>query len=143
LDSSGGEPCPHLVDDAPRRRHQPEDDRRPPIDDGFAIHEDLVLTVIPPDRFHLDPQLTPDARRHTDGMEPRDSVRAITNGYSGHGNPRGGWQTDKFTSDHPDDPVAVYRNRTHTGLATSTFDPVGVRRPVSESTRKLRIESDR
>ena len=38
--------------------------------------------------------------------------------------------------------TAGYRNRTQTGLATSTDDPVGVRRPDSASTRKLTIVSD-
>jgi len=65
----GGEPRPYLVDNVPRRRHQAKNNHRAAIDDRFAIHEHLVLTIVPADRVHLYPQLTPEACRRTDGME--------------------------------------------------------------------------
>jgi hypothetical protein len=56
----------------------------PPVDDRFAIDEYLVLTVVSPDRVHLDAEFTTEACRHTDGVDARDSERAIANGYPGH-----------------------------------------------------------
>ena len=82
---SGRELRPHLVDDLPRRRHHPDDDQGSPIDDRFAVHENLVLTVVSPDGFHLNPELTAQARRHTDGVYARDSECAIANRYPSHG----------------------------------------------------------
>lgn len=34
---------------------------------------------------HIDLQRTPNERRHTDGMESRDSKRTVTDRHSGHG----------------------------------------------------------
>jgi len=52
---------------------------RSSIDNGFTVHQNLVLAIVPRDRVHLYPELTAEARRHTDGMDSRDSERAITN----------------------------------------------------------------
>ena len=81
---SAGELRPHLVDDLSRRRHHPDNDEFSAIDDGLAIHEDFVFTVAAPDRFHIDPELPAEARRHTGGMQSRHSERAIANRYPGH-----------------------------------------------------------
>ena len=38
------------------------------IDDGFAIHENFVLTVAATDRVHIHFEFTTEPCRHTDGM---------------------------------------------------------------------------
>jgi hypothetical protein len=74
---SSGEPRAHRVDDLLRGRHHPDDDEGSPIDNRFAIDENDVLSVMSSDRFHFDPELTAETRRHTDGMQARDSECAI------------------------------------------------------------------
>ena len=112
LGSSGREPQPHFFNDLPRRRHQPDDDLRSPVDNRLAVHENLVLAIASRDRIHLDPQLTAEARRHTDGMYSRDSERAITNRYSGHGSlPFGPHLLRNKLRDCP------FRNRDRSGTA--------------------------
>lgn len=112
LGSSGRELQPHFFHDLPRRRHQPDDDLRSPVDNRLAVHENLVLAIASRDRIHLDPQLTAEARRHTDGMYSRDSERAITNRYSGHGSlPFGPHLLRNKLRDCP------FRNRDRSGTA--------------------------
>ena len=79
---------------------QPEDDGRPAIDDGVAVDQNLVLAVVSPDRVHLDPKLTTEPCRHPDGMQARDSKRAIPYDYSSHGR-----FLDGSTERHPDSVV--------------------------------------
>jgi hypothetical protein len=62
----------------------PSTTKPPAIDNRLAIHENLVLTVVAADGLHLDPEFTTQASRHTDGMNARDSERAIANGDSSH-----------------------------------------------------------
>ena len=50
------------------RWHHTKSDPASAIDDGFAIHENFVLTVAATDRFHLDSEFTTESCRHTDGM---------------------------------------------------------------------------
>ena len=64
----GAEPGPYLVHDLSRRGHHPNSDQRSPIDDDFAVYENSILAVVPPDRFYFDRELTAETRRHTDGM---------------------------------------------------------------------------
>ena len=85
--ASGAEPRPYLVHDLSRGRHHPNSDQRSPIDDDFAVDENSILAVVPPDRFYFDRELTAEARRHTDGMYSRNSKRAVTNRHPGHGDP--------------------------------------------------------
>ena len=58
----------HLLNDPRGRWHHTKSDPASAIDDGFAIHENFVLTVAATDRFHLDSEFTTESCRHTDGM---------------------------------------------------------------------------
>ena len=49
------------------------------VDDGLTIHEHLVFAIGAVLHLDLDPQVTSQLRRHTGGVETRESVRAITN----------------------------------------------------------------
>ena len=68
LPSLSGEVRSHLLNDPRGRWHYTKNDPASAIDDGFAIHENFVLTVAATDRFHLDSEFTTEPCRHTDGM---------------------------------------------------------------------------
>ena len=80
----GGETRAHGLDNRTRRWHHPEDDERPSVDHDVAIDEHLVLAVASLDCLDLDSELSPQTRRHTDGMQTGDSERAVPNRYAGH-----------------------------------------------------------
>jgi hypothetical protein len=82
--SLSGEVRSHLLNDPRGRWHHTKSDPASAIDDGFAVHENFVLTVAATDLFHLDSEFTTEPCRHTDGMEARHSERAIPNRYSSH-----------------------------------------------------------
>jgi hypothetical protein len=54
------------------------------VDDGLTIHEHFVLAIATVDHVDINPQVTSQLRRHTDGMQTRQSVRAITNDNPDH-----------------------------------------------------------
>lgn len=66
--SLSGEVRSHLLNDPRGRWHHTKSHPASAIDDGFAIHENFVLTVAATDRFHLDSEFTTEPCRHTDGM---------------------------------------------------------------------------
>ena len=66
--SLSGEVRSHLLNDLRGRWHHPKSHPASAIDDGFAIHENLVLTVAATDSLHLDSEFATEPRRHTDGM---------------------------------------------------------------------------
>lgn len=81
---STGEPLPDVLDDLPRRRHHADHDERSRVERRFTIDEHRVFAVVSVDSVHLDPKLSTQPRRHTDGVNARDSKRTITNHYPGH-----------------------------------------------------------
>jgi hypothetical protein len=66
--SLSGEMRSHLLDDPRGRWHHAKSDPGSAVDDGFAIHENFILTVAATNRFHLDSEFTTEPCRHTDGM---------------------------------------------------------------------------
>jgi hypothetical protein len=66
--SLSGEVCSHLLNDHRGRWHHTNGDPASAIDDGFAIHENFILTPAATDPFHLDSEFTTEPCRHTDGM---------------------------------------------------------------------------
>jgi hypothetical protein len=54
------------------------------VDDGLTIHEHFVLRITAVDHVDINPQVTSQLRRHTDGVQTRQSVRAISNDNPGH-----------------------------------------------------------
>ena len=76
--------CANSLDNLSSGRYDAEYCESSPVDDGLAIHEDLVLTVSAMNHFDINPQVTSQLRRHTDGVQTRESVRAITNDNPGH-----------------------------------------------------------
>ena len=65
-------------------RHDAECRERSSVDDGLTIHEDFVFGI--GTMLHLDlyAQVTSQLRRHTDGVQTGQSIRAITNDDPGH-----------------------------------------------------------
>jgi hypothetical protein len=54
------------------------------VDDRPTIHQHLVLAVAAMDQVDIDSQVASQLRRHTGGVQTRQSVSAITNDNSGH-----------------------------------------------------------
>ena len=54
------------------------------VDHYFTVHEHLVLAVPSMDHIDIDRQITSELRRHTGGVQARQSIRTITNSNSGH-----------------------------------------------------------
>jgi len=77
--------CPHGLDDLSAGREDAHHPQRATVDEGLAVELDLELSVAPVDRLHLDAELATDPGRHTDGVQTRDSERAIADGDSCHG----------------------------------------------------------
>ena len=75
---------PHGLDNLPPGGDDPKRRERSAVDHGLTINEHLVLAVLTVDHVDLDPQVTPELRRHTDGVETRQSIGAVTNGNPGH-----------------------------------------------------------
>ena len=80
----GGEARAHGLDDLPRRWHHPEDDQRSSVDHDIAIDEHFVLAVASLDCLDIRSELSPQTRRHTDGMQAGDSERAISYRHARH-----------------------------------------------------------
>ena len=59
----------HGFDDLPSRWHHTDDDQRATIHRRLAVDEDLVLAVVPANQVDFRPELAPDPRRHTDGVQ--------------------------------------------------------------------------
>jgi hypothetical protein len=66
--SLSGEVRSHLLNDPRGRWQHTNSDPASAIDDGFAIHENFVLTPAATGRLHLDSEFTTEPCRHTDGM---------------------------------------------------------------------------
>jgi hypothetical protein len=75
------------LDDLSSGRHDAECCESSTVDDGLTIHEHFVLAVAAVDHVDIDPQVTSQLRRHTDGVQTRNSVSAITNDDPGHFEP--------------------------------------------------------
>ena len=59
------------------------------INDGLTIHEHFVFAIGAVLHLDFDPQVTSQLRRHTGGVQTRQSIRAVTNRNSGHWDLRG------------------------------------------------------
>ena len=78
------EMCANSLDNLSSGRYDAEYCESSTVDDGLAIHEDLVLTISAVNHVDINPQVTSQLRRHTDGVQTGQSVRAITNDNPGH-----------------------------------------------------------
>ena len=54
------------------------------VDHRLTIHEYPILAIASVDHVDIDPQVTSELRRHTDGVQTRQSICAITNDNPGH-----------------------------------------------------------
>jgi hypothetical protein len=52
---------------------------------GVTVDQDLVFAVTSVHGVYVNTEFSPEFRRHTDGVEPGQSVLAIANDYSRHG----------------------------------------------------------
>ena len=65
---------------------QDAEKREPPrIDNGPPIDEHLELAVSTALHLHVGAKLASQFRRHTDGVQSRHSIGAVTDGDTGHG----------------------------------------------------------
>lgn len=76
--------CSHGLDDFLSRGENAERRQGPCVDDALPVHQHLELTIMALDHLHLGSQLAAEPRRHTDGVEPGDSIGAVTNGDATH-----------------------------------------------------------
>src|SRR5574338_845873 len=81
---STGEPLADRLDNLARRWHHAKQDEWSAVEHRFTVHDDRILAVVSVDRIHLDPKLSTQPRRHTDGVKARDSERTVANRDSGH-----------------------------------------------------------
>ena len=54
------------------------------INHCLSVHDDLEFAVATTNHFNVARQLAPKLGRHTGGVQPRDSIRAIMNGDPAH-----------------------------------------------------------
>ena len=79
-----GEACANGLDNLSSRGHDAECRQSPTVDDGLTIYENLVLSISPVNHVDIDPQVASQLRRHTGGVQTRQSVRAVSNDNPGH-----------------------------------------------------------
>ena len=72
------------LDDLSSGRHDAKYHESPAVDDGLTIHQHLVFAVGAVLHLDFDAEVTSQLGRHTDGVETRQSVSAVTNDDSGH-----------------------------------------------------------
>jgi len=66
------------------RRHDPQRDERAAVDDDVVVDEDLEFAVAPFHQIDIGLELTAKTRRHTDGVDAGDSIRAVADGDASH-----------------------------------------------------------
>ena len=81
---SSGQSGAHGVENFPSRWKHSKCRERTAVDYRFAVHEHLELTVVAAEHLDFGLQLAPKPRRHTDGVQPGDSIRAIAHGNATH-----------------------------------------------------------
>ena len=74
----------HRVHDGADGRKHPQERERSPVNEHSVIDEHLELPIAAVHHVDFGAQLPPNACRHPDGMEARDSVDAVTDRDSGH-----------------------------------------------------------
>lgn len=65
-----GKAISNCVDNLSARGEHAKDRHCATVDHGDAINQHFEFTITPPNHFHLRAQLTPQPRRHTDGVQP-------------------------------------------------------------------------
>jgi hypothetical protein len=74
------------LDNLPSGRHDTERRESASVDHRLTIDEHFILAIVPVNHIDFDSEVAPKLRRHTDGVQARQSIRAITNGNPGHRN---------------------------------------------------------
>src|SRR6266542_3454488 len=80
--------CLHRGDRLARRRENAEGRERASVDNGVAVHQHLVLTVVAVNHGDVDLKLAPKPRRGPDGVKSGDSVNAVAECYPAHKIPK-------------------------------------------------------
>ena len=77
----------HGFDHLPARRKHAQHAPGTTVNHGLSVNEDLEFAVSTVNHLDIDLQLVPQRRRHTGGIQPGDSVSAITNSDMAHDGP--------------------------------------------------------
>jgi hypothetical protein len=85
----GREGIADRTDDLTGRGENPQECERSSVYDGSVIYENLEFSVLAVNQVNLGAELSTNERRHTDGMNPGDSIAAIADGDSAHGASKG------------------------------------------------------
>lgn len=83
-DASLQQPRPDSVDDSAPGWEHAQRGQSASIDHGLSVHEHLELSIAAVNHVHVGLQFATKARRHTDGMKPRESIHAVTDRDSCH-----------------------------------------------------------
>ena len=76
--------CANSLDNLSSGRYDAEYCETSTVDDGLTIHQHFVLTISAVNHVYINSQVTSQLRRHPDGVQTRQSVRAITNDNPRH-----------------------------------------------------------
>lgn len=82
--SLSGQAIAHGIENLSSRGKNPQCRQRAAINHCVAVHKHLELPIVPVHHVDFSLQLATKPRRHTDGVQPGDSVRTITNGDATH-----------------------------------------------------------
>jgi hypothetical protein len=85
LHRSLGETCAHSCKDLASGRNGTQHHEGSAVYYGVTVDQDLVFAVTSVHGVYVNTEFSPEFRRHTDGVEPGQSVLAIANDYSRHG----------------------------------------------------------
>ena len=72
------------VEDPAPPRDDAQGYQRTAIDHSLTIDDHLVFAIVTVDHIDIDAEVAPELRRHTDGVQSRQSICAVTNGDSCH-----------------------------------------------------------
>jgi hypothetical protein len=75
-------------EDVTLRRQHADDGQRPRVYHDFAIHQHCEFPIVSVNHVHVDAECPTKMRRHPDGLNPRDSIGAVTDGDTRHASSR-------------------------------------------------------
>lgn len=98
MDLRVDQPLSHHFDNPLRGGENAEGCEAPTVEQQRAVEKDLELPIGPADDFDVRVQLTFHARRHTDGMQARDSIGAGTYLDARHAALAEAWRASKVAT---------------------------------------------
>lgn len=90
--NSAGQLGANRFDNLAARWKNPERCKRAAVNGGFAVDENLELSIATADHLDVRAELPAQFGRHPDGVKPRHSIRAEPNYHSCHDSPPAGFR---------------------------------------------------